>query len=147
MGRVECLNSSHRTPVKTSRLWVTSTHYPWCCSHRRSTLPVSNLIHLFWTRASSLCPLLRIRSLLTSSLMIGPLCDPRGCFSTLFTAADHSAIKGIGGSLSAPLTPLQTLPSLTTAMPKCLQDDFFVAALRKTSNLVKLHSEDCCDID
>ena len=85
---------------------------------------VSNLIHLFWTRTPSLRPVLRIRSLLTFPPMYGPLCDPRGCFSTLFTAADHSAIKGISGTPSAPDARFQALPSLTTAMPRHLQDGF-----------------------
>lgn len=42
----------------------------------------------------SLVVLLRIRSLLTYCLPIGLLRDPRGCFSNLFTATDHSTIRG-----------------------------------------------------
>ena len=109
---MECLYSSG-TPVKTSRSQVTSTHYPSCCVRRLSALPVPNL-KSFILDSHSVLPLLRIHSLLTSSLPIGPIRDPRGCFSTLFTSADHSAIKGMSGALSAPLTPLQTL---TAAMP------------------------------
>lgn len=87
VGRMKCLNCC-RTPMKTSRLWVTLTHYP-------SAACTGSLCHLFWTRSLSFPPSLRILSLSTSSLTVGLLCDPHGCFSTLFTAADHRTITGI----------------------------------------------------
>lgn len=79
--------------------------------------------------------LLWICSLLTSAVLIGSPHNLRDCFSTLFTATDHNAIKGISDTLLAPLTLLQTLCSLATAMPNV--NRMMVNCARKEKKKIK----------
>lgn len=90
--RMEGLCSSH-TPMKTL-----AYHDSLAFHHLHqlvSSVSIPNQGHLFWSQTPTLPPLLCISSLLTPSLITGPLCDPRCCFSTLLTASDHNTIKGI----------------------------------------------------
>lgn len=82
--------------------------------------------------------LLWICSLLTSAVLIGSPHNLRDCFSTLFTATDHNAIKGISDTLLAPLTLLQTLCSLATAMPNV--NRMMVNCARKKNVKLKIKS-------
>lgn len=90
--RMEGLCSSH-TPMKTL-----AYHDSLAFHHLHqlvSSVSIPNQGHLFSSQTPTLPPLLCISSLLTPSLITGPLCDPRCCFSTLLTASDHNTIKGI----------------------------------------------------
>lgn len=126
-GRVERTESlcSSRTPMKTSRLWVPPTHYPVAARAGSPGTSRSKSPFVY----SGLAPRPSLPSSASAafqppSLMVGPLCDPCDCFSTLFTAADHSAIKGdlgysIGSSHTVPGAPLAH-----HSYAKRLRDDF-----------------------